>query len=265
MSKVSPESPDGNRQTLQQEAAGNAPLAGDEHLTELVQTKAQLDKARDELRIVAKTEKEAADRELKKHFIRLLSWLLVFGALGLGGGVGWSKFRNAQKEFDWHDYEGNDIPRDGLVAEGVAPAPVSFGLFQRFARAVGSSAEELGVKPDGEVAVGVSGITALNFCNWLTEVAHKQPQALDENLCFTLPTLEELGKIKPKDKDSSDWKEWSQDWDETGQVLKMRDKNGVWPVHVLCSSPEFTFRIALKKIPKHLDAAAINTKTNGSN
>ena len=201
-----------------------------EGLTKLTQQKEQLERA-------VAVEKARQGAPLRPVFISLLLAMI----LGLGGGYGWSVWRN-----------GRAAPTEAIrnlpEKDQIAEAPVAFDLFERFAKAMGTTAAELGgSKGAGDAVFGVSGVTAMNFCNWLTE-ANTKP---DDHLHYTLPDIDQL-----KGKVGEGTKEWSKTWakDRAGQVLEMRGKEkgeeATYDVHALHSAKDFTFRITLEALPE---------------
>ena len=202
-----------------------------EGLTKLTQQNEQLERA-------VAVEKARQGAPLRPVFISLLLAMI----LGLGGGYGWSVWRN-----------GSAAPTEAIrnlpATDQIAEAPVAFDLFERFAKAMGTSAAELGgSKGAGDAVFGVSGVTAMNFCNWLTQ-EHTKPA---DKLHYTLPDIEQL-----KGKVGEGSKEWSKTWatDRAGQVLEMRGKEpggeeATYDVHALHSAKDFTFRITLEALPE---------------
>lgn len=183
------------------------------------------------------TEKERQGASLKPVLISLL----VAAVLGLGGGYLTSELRSEDTPQTW---------QPGLVKslftepDDIVSKPVSFELFKLFAKDKEVPVTDLGTEVGGAVQ-GVSGFTALNFCNWLTQ-QEREAQLLDEKTYYTLPML---GDLVGKATDNKP--EWSSEWDH-GQILKMSegkagDKEFV-PVHASNAQPSFTFRIKRDKI-----------------
>lgn len=205
----------------------------------------ELEKARQGLAKLTRQKEEleltvAAERQRQGARLRpLLVSLLLAMVLGLGGGYGWSLWRNAKGG-------GTMTFRNLPAKDQIAEAPVAFELFEMYAKAMGTSAEELGgFKGAGDAVCGVNGATAMNFCNWLTKAAGP-----GDNLHYTLPDIEQL-----KGKVAEGTKEWSKTWapDRAGQVLEMlgKEKNGetIYDVHALHGAKDFTFRITLEPLP----------------
>ena len=201
-----------------------------EGLTQLTQHKEHLERD-------LAAEKARQGAPLRPVFISLLLAMI----LGLGGGYGWSLWRSGKPA-------ASGPIRNLPAKDQIAEAPVAFDLFERFAKAMGTSAQELGAaKGVGDAVCGVSGVTAMNFCNWLTQETTKP----DDNLHYTLPDIQQL-----KGKVAEGTKEWSSTWasERAGQVLEMRGKaqgeEATYDVHALHSAKDFTFRITLEALPQ---------------
>jgi serine/threonine protein kinase len=214
-------------------------------------------------------EKERQGASLKPVLVSLL----IAMVLGLGGGLVGPKLWGGSSKID---FAGQDIPK----GVGVAAEPVTSALFRKYAESLGVKASVLdkataatkritsgpleGVfLKDGKV-YGVTGLTALNFCHWLTKMAgdkdQKEKPLPSTQHHYTLPALTELESLERLAQEGKTTKiekgamEWSRDSAKPGQVLTMRgyyaDQEDLknYDVHVIQSRQEFTFRVALKPI-----------------
>ena len=188
------------------------------------------------------TERERQGASLKP----LLVSLLIAMVLGLGAGLGTSLFTGGKADSALSSAMLAYLPAEGKVANG----PVPFELFETYAAAVGVSPADLNAtKGDDGGVRGVSGLTALNFCNWLTG-----KQRVDANLAKDMHyVLPEFAEIQGKAAAGS--KEWSATWSDTSAsgVLKVAGdgkspKEG-YEVHAIHHAADITFRLALRKVP----------------
>lgn len=212
---------------------------------ELEKTRQGLNKLvqqKDELERAVATERERQGASLRP----LLVSLLLAMVLGLGGGFAWSMMRGGKAA--------GVEPFENLPAQGqVMDHPVPIEWIERYAVAMGTTTADLGVaKGEGDAVSGVSGVLAMNFCNWLTKAAPP-----GDNLHYTLPDIDQL-----KGAVGEGTKEWSKTWaaNRPGQVLQMLGKsNGKdesYDVHALHRDKEFTFRVTLEELPKQEKAGA---------
>jgi serine/threonine protein kinase len=211
-------------------------------LSKVVQQKEQLE------REVA-TEKERQGASLRP----LLVSLIIAMALGLGGGfaASWWKHRQNSPDAGLSGSQIKDLP---TAEKPVADTPVRFALFEQFAKSIGTTVDELGAVAGNDGAVyGVSAITALNFCNWLT----KKDKSLGL-YHYTLPEINDLKDLKDlKGKVAAGKKEWSKSWadnkgNDSDLLFKMLGSKGdtdVYNTHPMHADPSFTFRIKREKIP----------------
>ncbi len=211
-----------------------------EELEKTRQSLAKIADQKERLEREVATEKERQGASLKP----LLISLLVAMVLGLGGGLGWQVFTAppAAGKFELDETELPCVP----TSMNDAGQPVQFSLMQKYATALHTTVEKLEITKDPETnqVRGVNGLVAMSFCNWLTQ---QTPALKDKKQHYTLPDLEGL-----KAKVANGTREWSQEWAAArGQQLQMSDggKDG-FPVHVILSSSEFTFRVALKELPQ---------------
>jgi len=224
--------------------------AHDEAEKRLQKQAAELEKTRQGLAKLAQ-QKEALERAVATEqagqggsLRPMLVGLLVAMALGLGVGFAWPMLTAAKPGLIDNGY----LP---TKAGEVANSPVPYALFDQFAKAMGASVKELGgAEGAGKEIDGVRGVTAMNFCNWLTERA-RQEKKLAANLHYTLP---DIGKLQGVVGEGT--KEWSGTWaaDRPGQVLQMlgrKDgKDAAYSVHVLQREEDFSFRITLESLPE---------------
>lgn len=202
---------------------------------------------KDQLERAVATEKERQGASLRP----LLVGLVVAMVLGLGGGLGMQALKPKPVDTVKETLEKHltELPAvDGQPAD----KPVAFDLFECFAIARGTTAEALGGKKGADGAVyGVNGITAMNFCNWLTTQSRLLPNPpLPADCRYALPGFDDLkgGKV------GEGHQEWSKSWATPADdlVLKMIDgKDVAYPVHVSyadLSGKWFTFRLMREKI-----------------
>jgi hypothetical protein len=208
-------------------------------LTKVAQQKEQLERA-------VATEKERQGASLRP----LLVGLLIAMVLGLGGGFlssWWSGRGKADvggevKQEQIYAMFKNSAPKPGDVAD----KPVSFELFQKFAKEVNTTADKMGGIPgNGEAVYGINGITAMNFCNWLTEKMKKEKSPVDYH--YTLPDIKDLeGKIV---KGKAEWsKTWANIGNGSGLVWQMQRDDGPVDVHASVAAPNYTFRLKLEEL-----------------
>lgn len=198
-------------------------------------TLAALEHEKEDLERTVATEKERQRSSLKPLLVSLVIAMVV----GLAGGYLSTLLRGTaapaltQSQISY-------LPKD---PDSVADKPVPFELFTRFTADLGVKVGDLSASDVDGAVQGVSGVTAMNFCNWLNQ---KYPPG--KGTRYSLPRLEDLvGKV------GAGKKEWSGEWDESrlGQVLKMcGGKNGdseFYPVHIIQTQGDFTFRIRLER------------------
>ncbi|MBN8460116.1 MAG: protein kinase [Verrucomicrobia bacterium] len=188
------------------------------------------------------TERERQGASLKP----LLVSLVIAMVLGLGAGLGTSLFTGGKADSALDSNMVAYLPPENKVAQAAVP----FDLFERYAAAVGVKPDDLHATkgPDGSVR-GVSAMTAMNFCNWLTE-KQRADSKLAQDMHYTLPEFPEI-----QGKAAAGSKEWSATWAESAAsgVLKVAGddkspKEG-YEVHAIHHSADFTFRVALRKVP----------------
>ena len=219
-----------DEQRLQQQAG---------ELEKTRQSVAKLAARKEELERGLAVERERQGASLKP----LLVSLLVAMGLGLGGGYAWTLVRSS-KQFDpvaeIAAHQGKAIPS----APGVAKIPVASALFRIFLEDAKIAAPG-GLDLGGESVRGVNGQLAIGFCNWLTTRLRKDGDA--PKIYFTLPTPGDL-----KDQVQPGTLEWTRTWakDREGLELTMINEKGDGiPVHTAHSAGNFTFRVALEKVP----------------
>ncbi|MCX6875966.1 MAG: protein kinase [Verrucomicrobia bacterium] len=230
-------------------------LAREEGEKRLHKQTEELEKTRHSLTKVAQQNEQlksavAIEKERQGASLRpLLVGLFIAMVLGLGGGLATSMLKNSAAAAGLSEAQNKYLP----AADQVADSPVPFELFECFAKEIGTTVKQLrGTKgkDDGKV-YGINGITALNFCNWLTKKAPPK-----SGYRYTLPDSAELKEKVVKGK-----MEWSKSWADKDDKDKGSDL--VWnmrgygvdgtednfPVHVIHEDKNFTFRIKLEKIP----------------
>ena len=132
----------------------------------------------------------------------------------------------------------------------MAKIPVPFKLFECFAKNLNTSVEKLdGINVDGAIC-GINGVTAINFCNWLT----KEYAPKNGGYHFALPTVDDLRKLAPKTKE---WAIIDKPGDSTPVSImcyydqNLKDDNSIpFSIHALNSDKTVTFRIKLEKSDK---------------
>jgi serine/threonine protein kinase len=177
------------------------------------------------------TEKERQGASLRPALLTLC----VAAALGLIGGVIHGKLRSSPADEPLKDELVAMLPTEMGKAAGE---PVSFEFFEEFAKAMNSTAENMGAKKgDKGQVTHVNAVMAMNFCNWLNQ---KRPAA--EGV-YSLPSYEILSKTKPKPEN----KEWTDDWsDQQISALKVYDVSATYRVHA-SHAADIGFRVALEK------------------
>ena len=201
---------------------------------------AKLTQQNDQLKHTVAIEKERQGASLRP----LLIGLLVAMVLGLGGGFAYSMLQKSPAALT--DEQQKLLPATGKVAD----MPVPYEVFECFAKALNTSAKELGgLNVKGSI-YGINAVTATNFCNWLTD--KYLPKNGGDH--YALPTLQDLNTMKPSPKT----KEWAinDNTDDPTQVLSMcyyedlkndekSKDNTLKPiaVYAMNGDPTVTFRI----------------------
>ena len=226
--------------------------ARDEGEKRLQKQAEELEKTRQSL---AKTvdQKERLEREVATERERqgaslkpLLVSLVIAMVLGLGAGLGTSLFTGGKADSALDSNMLAYLPPENKVAQAAVP----FDLFERYAAAVGVKPDDLHATKGADGSVrGVSAMTAMNFCNWLTE-KQRADSKLTPDMHYTLPEFPEI-----QGKAASGCKEWSSTWADSSAsgVLKVAGddkspKEG-YEGHAIHHSSDFTFRVALRKVP----------------
>lgn len=174
------------------------------------------------------TEKDRQGASLRPVLISLCA----AAALGLVGGL-------------IHGIMSASSPVDSLPEEfvallpkemdGVSDKPVPYEFFEEFAKAMSTTAENMGAKKgDNGQVTHVNAVTAMNFCHWLNQ---KKPPA--EGV-YSLPNLAKLKEVNPIGK------EWTDDWsNQQISALKVYGGSSTYSVHAAHAS-DIGFRIALE-------------------
>lgn len=198
---------------------------------EVEKTRQQWQKAQaavEQLERAVATEKERQGASLRPVLITLA----IASCLGLAGGLIHGKMRSSTAEKPLPDSLVSLLP---IQIDDVSEKPVPYEFFEEFARAMNTTAENMGVKlgDQGQVT-HVNAVTAMNFCHWLN-----QTKPATEGV-YSLPSLTMLEKAGLKGK------EWTDDWsDRQISALKVYDGTDTYSVHA-AHAGEITFRIALE-------------------
>lgn len=236
-----------------EEASGKAVAQAREEGEKRLQKQAEeLEKTRQSLSKTVE-QKERLEREVATERERqgaslkpLLISLAVAMVLGLGAGLATSLFTGGKADSALGSTMLAYLPPEGKAAGN----PVPFDLFERYAASVGVKPGDLhATKGDSGEVRGVSGLTAMNFCNWLTE-KQRVDAKLAPDMHFTLPEFPEV-----QGKAATGTKEWSGTWSDSAAsgVLKVAgdadDPPAGYEIHAVHHADDLTFRVALRKVP----------------
>lgn len=191
----------------------------------------------EQLERVVATEKERQGASLRPVLISLCA----AAAIGLLGGVIHGKLRASPPD--------DSLPAEFVAmlpteVDGTPSAPVTIAFFEEFAKAMGVTAKDMGVKEEGGMVTHVNAVTAMNFCNWLNQ------KIKPTGGVYSLPSLAMLKEANPTGK------EWTDEWsNQQISALKVYDGSATYSVHA-SHAADISFRVALESPAAQAKAAA---------